>query len=154
MKKANPFEMDLPLLKNDIANILDLKLLPYRYYAVKEKFINNRVSLTKEEPMSFFDELAQKAIRDGNTSADFKRMVQKHTNWTWVLAILTCVVWYLSQGVWVFIFAALALFSATRSISANRIKNKMEKLEKDRSFGSNSVLEKSSPDPEPKDGAQ
>lgn len=104
--------------------------------------------------MSFFDELAQKAILDGNTSTEFKRMAQKHNNWTWVLGILTCVVWYLNEGVWVLVFGALTLFSATRSISANRIKQRMEKLEKSHSFGSNSALEKFSSGPEPKDDTQ
>ncbi len=104
--------------------------------------------------MSFYDELAKKAILDGNTSAEFKKAAQKHNNWTWVLAILTCVVWYLSHGVWVLVFGALTLFAATRSISANMVKQRIEKLEKDHSFGSNSVLEKSPTEPEPKNGAQ
>ncbi len=104
--------------------------------------------------MSFYDELAQKAILDGNTSAEFKRAAQKHANWTWVFAILASVVWYFSDWVWVLIFSALTLFSATRSISANMVKRRIEKLEKGHSFGSNSVLEKSSIDPEQKDDAQ
>ena len=104
--------------------------------------------------MSFYDELAQKAIRDGNTSAEFKRMAQKHANWTWVLAIVTGAVWYLSGGTWLLVFGSLTLISATRYISANMIKQRLEKHEKGLSFGSNSVLEKSPTGPEPKDGAQ
>ncbi len=104
--------------------------------------------------MSFYDELAQKAILDGNTSAEFKRMAKKHANWTWALAILTRVVWYFSDRIWVLIFGALTLFSATRSISANMVKRRIEKLEKGHSFGSNSVLEKSSTGSLPKDDAQ
>ncbi len=104
--------------------------------------------------MSFYDELAQKAILDGNTSAEFKRMAKKHANWTWALAILTSVVWYLSDRIWVLIFGVLTLFSATRYISANMVKRRIEKLEKGHSFGSNSVLEKSSTEPVQKDDAQ
>jgi len=104
--------------------------------------------------MSFYDNLAKKAILDGNTSAEFKKMAQKHANWTWVLAILTIVIWYLSNGGWALIFGALTLFSATRSISANMVKQRIEKLEKGDSFGSNSALEKYSTGPLPKDDAQ
>jgi hypothetical protein len=99
------------------------------------EFINNWVSLTKGEPMSFYDGLAQKAILDGNTSAEFKSAAKKHANWTYVLAILTGVVWYFSGRIWVLIFGALTLLSATRSISANMVKRRIEKLEKSRSFG-------------------
>jgi len=112
------------------------------------------VLLTKGKPMSFYDKLAQKAILDGNTSAEFKRMAKKHANWTCALAILTSVVWYLSDGIWVLVFGGLTLFSATRYISANMIKQRMEKLEEGHSFGSDSVLEKSSAEPLQKDDAQ
>ena len=104
--------------------------------------------------MSFYDELAQKAILDGNTSAEFKSAAQKHINWTWIFAILTSVVWYFSDWFWVLIFGALTLFAATRSISANMVKKRVEKLEKGHSLESNSVLEKSSTGPLPKDDAQ
>ncbi len=104
--------------------------------------------------MSFYDELAQKAILDGNTSAEFKRAAQKHANWTWVFAILTSVVWYFSGRFWVLIFGALALFAAARSISANMVKQRVEKLEKGHSLGSNSALEKSSTGLLPKDDDQ
>lgn len=104
--------------------------------------------------MSFYDELAQKAIRDGNTSDEFKRMAKKHANWTLGLVILTSVAWYLSERTWLLVFGGLALFSATRYISANLIKQRLEKHEKGLSFGSNSVLEKSPTESEPKDGAQ
>ncbi len=117
-------------------------------------FINNWVSLTKGEPMSFFDELAKKAILDSNTSAEFKKVAQKHVNWTWIFAILTCVVWYFSDWVWVLVFGALTLFAAARSISANMVKQRIEKLEKGHSLGSNSALEKSSTGPLPKDDTQ
>ena len=101
--------------------------------------------------MSFFDELAQKAILDGNTSVEFKSVAQKHANWAWIFAILTCVVWYFSSWVWALIFSALALIATIRSISANMVKQRMEKLEKGYSIGSNSVLEKSSTGPLSKD---
>lgn len=118
---------------------------------LRGEFINNWASLTKGDLMSFFDELAQKAILDGNTSAEFKSAAQKHANWTWVFAILTSVVWYFSSWVWVLIFGALTLIAATRCISANIVKKRMEKLEKGHSYGSNSGLEKSSTGPLPKD---
>ena len=104
--------------------------------------------------MSFYDGLAQKAILDGNTSAEFKSVAKKHAIWTWVLAILTSVVWYFSSRIWVLIFGALTLLSATRNISANMVKRKIEKLEKGDLFGSNSDLEKCSTGPLPKDDAQ
>jgi hypothetical protein len=80
--------------------------------------------------MSFYDGLAKKAILDGNTSDEFKRMAKKHANWTWALAILTGVVWYFSDRIWVLVFGGLTLFSATRYISANMIKQRLEKHEK------------------------
>ena len=86
--------------------------------------------LTKGEPMAFFDELAKKAILDGNTSTEFKRMAKKHANWTLALAILTSVIWYLSDRFWFLVFGGLTLFSATRYISAYMIKQRLEKHEK------------------------
>lgn len=79
--------------------------------------------------MSFHDQIARKAILDGNTSQQFRVAAQKHSNATWFLLIVAAVVWYFTNWMWAFIPFALTAFKAFQSISATMVAMRLEKYE-------------------------
>ena len=80
--------------------------------------------------MSFHDHVAQTAVNDGNTTAQFRRAAQVHANGTWMFLLVGAAVWYFVGWKWALIPAAFAAYSALKSISATNVANKLETLER------------------------
>jgi hypothetical protein len=83
--------------------------------------------------MSFHDQIAQKAGLDGNTSAQFRTVAQKHANATWVYLLIAGAVWYFTSWPWALIPVALAIYVAMQSIIATAIAVRLEKYESSQS---------------------
>ena len=79
--------------------------------------------------MFFHNELAALAVRDGNTSQQFRAAAQKHANATWFFLIVAGAVWYFSSWMWSLIPFALATFVTIKSITATAVAIKLEKSE-------------------------
>jgi len=50
--------------------------------------------------VSFHDEVAQKALRDGNSTDDFAAAAQKHANASWLYGIVAALVYYFFGWLW------------------------------------------------------
>ncbi|MGB7060739.1 MAG: hypothetical protein WBF13_00115 [Candidatus Zixiibacteriota bacterium] len=82
--------------------------------------------------MSIHDEMARKALRDGNTSDQFRRAAQGHANRTWLFLLVAAVVWYFANWAWAMIPGAFAVFKAVQSVSATMVAQRLERMEKSR----------------------
>ncbi len=77
--------------------------------------------------MAFHDQIALKALVDGNTSEQFEIAAQKHANATWFYLIVGAVVWYFSSWLWALIPFAIAVYTAAQSISATLVAIKLKR---------------------------
>ena len=78
--------------------------------------------------MSLHDRLARLALRDGNTSAQFRVAAQKHANAFWFYAAAGAAVWYFADWRWSLVPFALALLTAAQSVSSTLTARKLEDL--------------------------
>jgi hypothetical protein len=83
--------------------------------------------------MPFYDQMARGAIRDGNTSHQFRAAAQNWANWTWVFLAIGGVVWYFTSWMWALIPFGLAVLTASQSISSTAIAMRLEKHESENS---------------------
>ncbi len=74
-------------------------------------------------------EIAHLAIRDGNTSAQFRAAAQRHADATWYVLFAAAAVWYFAGWKWAMIPAAYAAFRAIQSVSATSVAVRLEKHE-------------------------
>lgn len=74
-------------------------------------------------------EIALLAIRDGNTSAQFRAAAQRHANATWYVLFAAVAIWYFAGWKWAMILVAFAAFKAIQSISATSVAVRLEKHE-------------------------
>lgn len=79
--------------------------------------------------MKFHDQIATKAIRDGETSALYRQAAQKHANATWVYLIISGLVWYFADIWWALIPIAIGVFTAVQSVSSTFVAQRLEKHE-------------------------
>ena len=87
--------------------------------------------------MSFHDELAELALRDGNTPEEFRTVAQQHALWVWIFAAIAAAVWYFVGWTWSAIPLVIAILSAVKFVSAMVTARKLEALH---SLGHNSPL--------------
>jgi hypothetical protein len=78
--------------------------------------------------MSFHDSLAEGALRDGNTPAEFRAAAQRHANAFWFYMIIAAVTWFFFGWGWSLLPFGLALFVALQSVSSTLVAGKMEQL--------------------------
>src|SRR6267378_41113 len=79
--------------------------------------------------MGWHDNLADRAAAMGKTAIEFRSAAQRKADATWVLLIIVGVIWFFLNWLWALIPAALAGFSAFRSVSASLIATRLEKVE-------------------------
>lgn len=76
---------------------------------------------------SFHDELARRAVRDGNSSAEFRAGARSNANWTWGWVIVAGLVWYFASWPWALVPFAVAMFKALQSISSTAVARRLER---------------------------
>lgn len=78
--------------------------------------------------MSFHDELAELALRDGDTPEEFRTVAQQHALWVWIFAAVAAAVWYFVGWAWSAIPLAMAILTAVKFVSAMVTGRKLEAL--------------------------
>ena len=78
--------------------------------------------------MSFHDQIAEAALRDGNTPDQFRAAAQRHAKAFWFLAILAAAVWFFAGWGWAVVPLGLALVTAFQSVSSTLTARKLKPL--------------------------
>jgi Flp pilus assembly protein TadB len=78
--------------------------------------------------MSFHDNLAEAALRDGNTAQQFRDAAQRHANAFWFYALIGACVWYFIDWAWSLLPFALAILVAIQSVSATVVARRLDRL--------------------------
>lgn len=78
---------------------------------------------------TFHERVAEKAIRDGNTPAQFRAAAQRHANAFWIWVALGGAVWFIFGFWWALIPLAVALFKTAQSVSSTLVAQKLEDRE-------------------------
>lgn len=81
--------------------------------------------------MSFHDQLAQAARRNGESPASMRRAAKQYANATWVLLVLGLVTWAIGSWQWAAIPWGLALFLGAQGYSDRLVAARLEKLEEE-----------------------
>ena len=79
--------------------------------------------------MKFHDQIAFRAILDGEKSTLYRHAAQKHANATWVYLMIAVLVWHFANLWWALIPFALGVFTALQSVSATFVAQRLEKHE-------------------------
>lgn len=77
--------------------------------------------------MSFRDELTEAALRDGNTSQQFRAAAQRHAHAFWFYTVIGACVWYFISWRWSLLPFALAVFVAIQSVSSTAIARRLDR---------------------------
>ena len=81
--------------------------------------------------MSFHDQLAQAARRNGDTPASMRRAAKQYANATGVLIVLGLITWGIGSWIWASIPWGLALFLAVQGYSDSLVADRLEKLDRE-----------------------
>lgn len=76
--------------------------------------------------MSFHDALAETALRDGNTSEQFRAAAQRHANAFWFYAAIGGGIWYFLSWEWALVPFGVTAFVAFQSVSSTLVARKLE----------------------------
>lgn len=76
--------------------------------------------------MSFHGNIAESAVRDGNTPEQFHAAAQRHANAFWIYAAIGAAVWYFFGLWWSLMPLSLAAFVAVQSVSSTLVAGKLE----------------------------
>jgi fatty acid desaturase len=78
----------------------------------------------------FYDDIARKAILEGQNSAIYRHAAQKHANAFWIYLIIAAVIWFSLGFWWALMPLLLAAFVAIQSVSATQVAIRVEAYEK------------------------
>jgi len=79
--------------------------------------------------MNLHNDIARKAMLEGEKSAVYRQAAQRHANAFWVYVIVAAIVWWLFGPWWALIPALLACFVALQSVSSTKVAQRLEKHE-------------------------
>ncbi|MGH7485160.1 MAG: hypothetical protein ACREMY_06085 [bacterium] len=81
--------------------------------------------------MGLFDRFAGHAFLSGKRARQFEVAAQQHAKAFWLLLIVGGIVWWLAGWEWALVPAALAAWTAFKSMSATMMRTRLEKLERE-----------------------